>query len=47
MGEFDRYRAEMNERLLGSGHLGIKRFCITFEPFVHTSVYFVVKVRPT
>src|ERR1051325_2699776 len=24
--EFDRYRAEMNERLLGSGHLGIKRF---------------------
>ena len=26
MDEFDRYRAEMNERLLGSGHLGIKRF---------------------
>src|ERR1041385_6643374 len=24
--EFDRYRAEMNEKLLGSGHLGIKRF---------------------
>ena len=24
--EFDRYRAEMNERLLGSNHLGIKRF---------------------
>ncbi len=26
MDEFDRYRAEMNERLLSSGHLGIKRF---------------------
>ena len=26
MDEFDHYRAEMNERLLGSGHLGIKRF---------------------
>ena len=26
MDEFDRYRAEMNERLLGSGHLGMKRF---------------------
>ena len=26
MDEFDRYRAEMNERLLGSNHLGIKRF---------------------
>jgi AhpD family alkylhydroperoxidase len=26
MDEFDSYRAEMNERLLGSGHLGIKRF---------------------
>src|ERR1044072_6479919 len=26
MDEFDRYRAEMNETLLGSGHLGIKRF---------------------
>jgi AhpD family alkylhydroperoxidase len=26
MDEFDRYRAEMNERLLGSDHLGIKRF---------------------
>lgn len=26
MDEFDQYRAEMNERLLGSGHLGIKRF---------------------
>ncbi len=26
MDEFDRYRAEMNEKLLGSGHLGIKRF---------------------
>jgi len=26
MDEFDRYRAQMNERLLGSGHLGIKRF---------------------
>ena len=26
MDEFDRYRAEMNERLLGAGHLGIKRF---------------------
>ena len=23
---FDRYRAEMNEKLLGSNHLGIKRF---------------------
>ena len=23
MDEFDRYHAEMNERLLGSGHLGI------------------------
>jgi AhpD family alkylhydroperoxidase len=26
MEEFDRYRAEMNERLLESNHLGIKRF---------------------
>src|SRR5438132_20009 len=26
MDEFDRYRAEMNEKLLGNGHLGIKRF---------------------
>ena len=26
MDEFDRYRAAMNEKLLGSGHLGIKRF---------------------
>ena len=26
MDEFDRYRAEMNEKLTGSGHLGIKRF---------------------
>lgn len=26
MDEFDRYRAEMNARLLGSNHLGIKRF---------------------
>ena len=26
MDEFDSYRAEMNERLLGAGHLGIKRF---------------------
>jgi AhpD family alkylhydroperoxidase len=26
MDEFDRYREEMNERLLGSDHLGIKRF---------------------
>ena len=26
MDEFDRYRAAMNERLLGSDHLGIKRF---------------------
>src|SRR5947209_18123352 len=26
MDEFDRYRAEMNERLLGSNHLGLKRF---------------------
>ena len=26
MDEFDRYRAEMNERLLGAGRLGIKRF---------------------
>src|ERR1700704_219989 len=26
MDEFDHYRAEMNERLLGSDHLGIKRF---------------------
>jgi len=26
MDEFDRYRAELNERLLGSNHLGIKRF---------------------
>jgi AhpD family alkylhydroperoxidase len=26
MDEFDRYRADMNERLLSSNHLGIKRF---------------------
>lgn len=26
MDEFDRYRAQMNEKLLGSEHLGIKRF---------------------
>ena len=26
MDEFDRYRAAMNEKLLGSNHLGIKRF---------------------
>jgi hypothetical protein len=26
MDEFDKYRTEMNERLLGSNHLGIKRF---------------------
>ena len=26
MDEFEQYRADMNERLLGSGHLGIKRF---------------------
>ena len=26
MDEFDRYRAEMNEKLLSSDHLGIKRF---------------------
>lgn len=26
MDDFDRYRAEMNEKLLGSNHLGIKRF---------------------
>ena len=26
MDEFDSYRAAMNEKLLGSGHLGIKRF---------------------
>src|SRR5712691_12141211 len=26
MDEFDRHRAEMNEKLLGSNHLGIKRF---------------------
>ena len=26
MDEFDRYRAQMNEKLLHSGHLGIKRF---------------------
>ncbi|MFN2514837.1 MAG: carboxymuconolactone decarboxylase family protein [Pyrinomonadaceae bacterium] len=26
MDEFDRYRAQMNEKLLGSNHLGIKRF---------------------
>lgn len=24
--DFNRYRSEMNERLLGAGHLGIKRF---------------------
>lgn len=26
MDEFDRYRADMNKRLLSSNHLGIKRF---------------------
>jgi AhpD family alkylhydroperoxidase len=26
MDEFDRYRADMNEKLIGSNHLGIKRF---------------------
>ncbi|MDX6384738.1 MAG: hypothetical protein QOK48_2311 [Blastocatellia bacterium] len=26
MDEFDLYRSEMNEKLLNSGHLGIKRF---------------------
>ena len=26
MDDFDRFRSEMNEKLLGSGHLGIKRF---------------------
>jgi hypothetical protein len=26
MDEFDHYRAAMNEKLLGSDHLGIKRF---------------------
>ncbi|HEV7473776.1 MAG TPA: hypothetical protein VGN90_06995 [Pyrinomonadaceae bacterium] len=26
MDEFDRYRADMNEKLLGSNHLGIKWF---------------------
>ena len=26
MDDFDQYRAEMNEKLLSSGHLGIKRF---------------------
>lgn len=26
MDDFDRYRAEMNERLLGGDHLGVKRF---------------------
>jgi AhpD family alkylhydroperoxidase len=26
MDDFDRYRSEMNEKLLGSNHLGIKRF---------------------
>ena len=26
MDEFDRYREAMNKKLLGSGHLGIKRF---------------------
>lgn len=26
MDEFDRYRSEMNDKLLGSNHLGIKRF---------------------
>ena len=26
MDDFDQYRAEMNEKLLGSDHLGIKRF---------------------
>jgi len=28
MDEFDRYRAAMNEKLLGSNHLGIKRFSL-------------------
>jgi len=26
MDEFDRYRVDMNEKLLGSNHLGLKRF---------------------
>ena len=26
MDEFDRYRADINEKLLGSNHLGLKRF---------------------
>src|ERR1700694_3658602 len=26
MDEFDRYRTDMNEKLLGSNHLGLKRF---------------------
>src|SRR6267143_6525379 len=26
MDEFDRYRSDMNEKLMDSGHLGIKRF---------------------
>ena len=26
MEDFDEYRAQMNEKLLGSGHLGVKRF---------------------
>ncbi len=26
MDDFDKYRADMNEKLLGSNHLGIKRF---------------------
>lgn len=26
MDEFDRYRADMNEKLLGGNHLGLKRF---------------------
>lgn len=26
MDDFDRYRADMNQKLLGSNHLGIKRF---------------------
>ncbi len=26
MDEFERYRADMNEKLLGSNHLGLKRF---------------------
>src|SRR5260221_9533110 len=26
MDDFDRYRSDMNEKLLDSGHLGIKRF---------------------